>query len=629
MLLRMYMDPDKFYEDPDKVAEVREYILKKRAELLKKRAEQEKRLAPERKFFADLRVDVDARSFPRFHQQVRHLIESGLAIDSEKANVLSLTRTPTVLAAVAEATPEFKDLASHMIHLGSPDEWEDPNIYEGYAREVQARLSDLLRRSGYYEAAIAGEDSRAYFERVANRIMYPSIGEPFKVKILRLLAGAAFCRREFELCGFKVALLVSDKDLESLGPHPKACDDFFPGEKLAHQGWFLLNEVEGFRRDVGDEVPIPELEEPATSAQNLDSSSAATSIASKYNIIESIKSEAMESRSFVLSALERQLVTAGVEVVSFIPTDIPTPGAPMRKSMRKTRRYGGGHADHLAPILTLLLFNDELFDMPLGLVSEPGWKLHRMAMPGFEDENKEITYASETYTIREEHWSKFEKFAKVCGDVLPSNARVGNSIVPTDYWHRFAIALRRYLTASFSGARFIPGFSIRLQSQEDILDEAPEFYLLDVEPTIDAILLYYVFILEALFVKPGEQNKNKERVRNGCATLLNRDNKEWKSIRKFLNGAYEDRNNLVHGNEPKRKVSLVDLRRACQRVLAACVFLLAETKNATEAQAALDEATEVRAPIKYADALARARDAMYASIKNPAPIIFDFDWTQD
>jgi hypothetical protein len=233
------------------------------------------------------------------------------------------------------------------------------------------------------------------------------------MKFLRLLAGCSFPREQFPLCGYTV-VRMRPEEIEKLGAPADACRDFYQAERLNTTSslWFLQEEIKADQGliDCGPEESAP------TPAANL----------------------VVESESVPVPS--RQTIT-----VSRAPgADWPHYRLP-------------GFGGHLKPLLTLALFSNEFFDVPLALIADPGWRIWKLVAP-------ERRLNGLPYSVSEKNWAQFECFGGDCAQAFkkleePCFANRGK-LEYSGLSLAIAVAARHYLHATFAGVRRVPGFLI-------------------------------------------------------------------------------------------------------------------------------------------------------------------------
>ncbi len=145
-------------------------------------------------------------SFARYQERLKRIL--GPSKPGKKVH--RLPPTAVQLAREGHETPEFKKLVSDL--FGN-------RLEEGLLYEPTNTLALLLYRSGYYHAFIAGESTRPYRQRIADRIQF---GERERLSMW-LLGGCEF-PRSFRILDFSVESFT-DEQLMRSGPDRRIYKD--------------------------------------------------------------------------------------------------------------------------------------------------------------------------------------------------------------------------------------------------------------------------------------------------------------------------------------------------------------------------------------------------------------------
>lgn len=161
------------------------------------------------------------KAFSEYASVVRHLAIGGQANRARRVVVL-----PTAIqhvARTAEATPEFSRVATALLPSRS-----SPNYH----------ASEILRRSGFYHAALADSAKAPRWNVISRRVV------PHKTRTVTmlLLDVCWFARTRFRLAGYQV-VKHSSHEIKALGPGADIADSFYRRERLDpewfSQQWFL------------------------------------------------------------------------------------------------------------------------------------------------------------------------------------------------------------------------------------------------------------------------------------------------------------------------------------------------------------------------------------------------------
>jgi Apea-like HEPN len=467
-----------------------------------------------------------SESFYKLDQRLRSLIER----QSEAGELRALPLSPVQIAREAQQSPEYKSLIEELFtppgvadlmcdFLADLDQDEvDPDSALASAEAewdnrfdfYSAALSELLIRSGYYYAVLSGSvDVDSYYSAIKDRI-------PEKSRTLTklyLLDGCEFPRDQFDIAAVQV-VKMSRAELESLGPSPAVCKDFFPNEKIDARRlcnhWFLKiqeDELTGYEYDrwlsSGDAVLVE------------------------------------------LPGIGVQEIAAGYASASKL-----RPPAP--------RKY-------LDTLMILSLYQAAFFEITKIIVCEPGWR-----RVWFRSTTPRSARVAESYSVSMAKWSSFESHIDLCSRGL-QNARASRDPRP------LITSCRRYLQATFATGDIFPQWETKSMAIEHPRSpEALASQQHDRSDVVEDAVLHYVFALEALLTGDS-RDAIAEKVAISAALLIGRTDDEAAAVRTFVKAAYNSRSRLVHGQELKQKevVDVRKLRRICQRVLVVALSLYA------------------------------------------------------
>ena len=152
-------------------------------------------------------------------------------------NLIVLPPSPIELARLVEKTAEFEKLTNRNANFG-----------------------DLLRRAGYYNAALRGEGTEA----VLNRVQLRSDAQEVTTRTLMLLHGCEFAK-DFGLSNDvndprqlkRTIRWISKDEIGRLCPREDACESFYPSEnptrwRSCGDYWFYEEE----RLELSDHIPF-------------------------------------------------------------------------------------------------------------------------------------------------------------------------------------------------------------------------------------------------------------------------------------------------------------------------------------------------------------------------------------
>lgn len=161
------------------------------------------------------------KAFSEYASVVRHLAIGGQANRARKVAVLPAAIQH--VAQKAEATPEFARVATALLPGRN-----SPNYH----------ASEILRRSGFYNATLASQARNPRWNVISRRII------PHKVRIrtMLLLDVCWFARSRFRVAGYEV-VRHSKQEIRELGSGQEVTDTFYRRERLDpewfSQQWFL------------------------------------------------------------------------------------------------------------------------------------------------------------------------------------------------------------------------------------------------------------------------------------------------------------------------------------------------------------------------------------------------------
>jgi hypothetical protein len=276
---------------------------------------------------------------------------------------------------------------------------------------------------------------------------------------------------------------------------------------------------------------------------------------------------------------------------------------------------------HLWPFMILTLYDTRFFRVPIILVSEPEWRLQRVL--------SRTPRETIRYKITESEWARFETFVKLCEIGLRSASdhytpeslaewrKWGGRGLILPGWKRLAIAARHYLAATFATGDPLPELGIRrewvISPRSDVV-YAPHGWSAE-ESLIEELLLRYVFALEALLGLTNE--RGRQQVAPRVAVLIGRDQRERRRIAFIVEKAFRIRNKLVHGQIPDDKPPLVDLRKICQRTIAASLCIGSDVLEMDR----FEETLADLGPGKHlSDKIRRGCDDILSLLKDKSPI---------
>jgi hypothetical protein len=480
------------------------------------------------------RTQAIAKSFPALDAKLQPLITE--TRQEVRHQLYQLPLSARQLASVAETSIEFFQLAIDLFGIGLDDE----NL-QGELRFRAENLSELLRRSGYYNALLSTQPTQPYWEGVADRI-------PFmfrEIRHLRLLDRCQFPSERFDICGYSV-IRMSEEELHSLGPPISACKDFYPKEALndprLSQRWFLQSIVSH---------PTGYLDEDQSPGR----------------------------------VWNTQLVRDDRPLPQFVEREIAagTKESALIASGGNTERIGFGaewrvpFPDHMKPTLLLSLFHEAFFEIPLVLFAEPGWRIIHLASGPFHDDAR--------YVVSDDEWPRFQAFIR---ELEPAVQKISEDRLAKQ-WTWVRIAALHYLRATFASGKELPGsepYDILIEYPDSgVFGDEQDSYVFQATKT-DA-LLGYVFCLDALLGNLEDQSSQGVRLR--AAILAGETQQEVQSNKNLLKIAQRLRGDLVHGRVPGSDVDLPVVRRICQRVLAMILSLAVEYEDEDDLKVFLHE----------------------------------------
>lgn len=464
----------------------------------------------------------------------RHLREIAQRKESVSENLRQLPVTAPQLALIAESSEEFIRVAAELSRLGGPEFCESYGEWRKEAEQVARHpVSELLRRSGYYHGVIDGDAPEPYYFAVWDRIP----GKNREITTLYLLDGWSFPRAHFQI-GNQTVEQLTPVELEQIGLRRRICEDFFPTEAVDLQSlskfWFL------------------KVVEPQPTGYD-------------WNL--AFDSELNEYRY----PTEEEARSWGSAVIKNLD---PTKFEPAEKEVSAGfyapwwKISGVSDLDSLSSsVLPITLFSHRFFELPLILICEPGWRQIKIQKGFFRGTG--ILPNEKPFQIGEQDWNKFERWLEVCMSGL-AKAR---SLTPKKS-RPLLTACRRYLQATFATGDAIPEYDVGY-----IMPEIPGAeYNMFPHPArqnrpdaYEDALLHYAFTLEALLTG-DEKGDISLRLSTSAASIAGRDDDERRVIRDLVRGAYNARSRLVHGDEIKKPVDPIKLRRLCQRVLAIAIY---------------------------------------------------------
>lgn len=156
------------------------------------------------------------QSFTRLHKAALALSANRTAPGAART-VRRLPPGPRQLAALVEATPEFRSAIGDLVPAKTPHTHQ---------------ASELLRRSGFYHSILSGASPEVLWSILAAY----TVERTTEIRRFFLLDGCAFSSERFELAGHNVVRLHVD-EIKRLGPPEHVAEDFFPSESL-DSGWF-------------------------------------------------------------------------------------------------------------------------------------------------------------------------------------------------------------------------------------------------------------------------------------------------------------------------------------------------------------------------------------------------------
>jgi hypothetical protein len=159
---------------------------------------------------------VDRKLQSALDQKARIIASRGVSTRSG-ASLRALPPSPERLALLLEKSDEFAQLAS---------------VYSS------PRVSDSLRRSGYYHELLRGKSTKKIWEKVSARLA----SHETSVNTLTLLYGCEFAN-EFSVGDARVRR-VSAREMDALFPREDVCDSFCPSEdprrwRESADQWFM------------------------------------------------------------------------------------------------------------------------------------------------------------------------------------------------------------------------------------------------------------------------------------------------------------------------------------------------------------------------------------------------------
>jgi len=266
-------------------------------------------------------------SFVRFDEYVRRTLQQ-----TDKRKVSAVYVLPSSLRQIAlqaEQSDEFEEFVGDLAE-------QHKIVQEGY--DGCDAVADVLRRCGYYQSVLAGEERREYWQPIIDRLFQ----RKRMIEILFFLEGCRFAKEQFSLGGYSVEKM-SGAALQRLAVPTEFCKDFYPDENLSVRelswladGWFLRKTTAApigvFEQRAGPRPPVQE-------------------------------SARVRGRSVLIGG---PLDPVELAVGFFRSYDDLGNYAPRQ-----------GIAADLLPVLTLSLYDCKFFSVPAILVAEPGWRLLR------------------------------------------------------------------------------------------------------------------------------------------------------------------------------------------------------------------------------------------------------------
>jgi hypothetical protein len=199
--------------------------------------------------------DKVAEAFRALHERTRRILAVSTegASETTDSNRKLMVIRPSVqqLARTVEATDEFPKLAKALFKYALPvEDMTDKERRQALAKGVRA-VRELMRRSGYYHAVLAGEPPEPYWNRIVERLQL-TWGETAHVLVLGRIR---FPRSRFEIGGCTV--LQPQELVVDLGASRQVCEDFYPTEGLDEalgDHWVLVEPMTRRLTAVGGEA---------------------------------------------------------------------------------------------------------------------------------------------------------------------------------------------------------------------------------------------------------------------------------------------------------------------------------------------------------------------------------------
>ncbi len=296
-------------------------------------------------------------------------------------------------------------------------------------------------------------------------------------------------------------------------------------------------------------------------------------------------------------------IAAGVETFE----KLPERSKPHAESLRLD--------DQMKPLLLLALYSDRFFEIPLVLMSEPTWRIHRI--------RSERIRRPFSYRVSSREWSKFAQFIRRCDVAFETGTKetgTNRSEVreAVSSWRPLVVAANHYLRATFAGGDMppqwvhnYPWFRLVRKFPDSLRGELPR-----TTAVREDVLLRYVMCLEALLSGDSREAVG-EKIAARTALLTGRNDNERMWIGSFVKKAYGVRSDLVHGRTPKRDVDLRTLRALCQRVLSIVLFLVWKHDRSKEVADLLDDLLLSNGQQRL---VRDSRDEVFSLIADPAEL---------
>jgi hypothetical protein len=523
----------------------------------------------------------------RYHERLKQILGTDGPSLSEPSRVYQLPPSVHELARRGEESKEFAPLIRDLYELGGLERAEVYDFLRTYGddgAQIWRGLNDLLRRSGYYQAVIAGEPPEEYFQRIADRVQYGCR----QFSRFWLLDGCSFPRDSFELAGFSV-VKPSTQELISLGPAPHIAERFFPDENLDAESysrfWFLKRQ-DDIRSGYVSHQRWSEKKatQPESAADKLLREQLDEIVGKDDNLADPSPTQAPDRSPSSEEFPERVLK------LKYLRAEEIARGTYIHPELAVGRRHWFGEADGPAvPLLILSLYSHKFFDVPSAFIAESGWRLWwiKRGRPHGDQSGRPYLYRSSQsqFQISENQWERFEEFARLAASGLAA-LRLWRGD-DAGFANKFHLAAERYFRATFATARFWMSTFMLDESVSDIdfLDsyDLPQAQQ-DTAGISDEVLLQYVFALEALLFndKDKEESLNNKRTqkkisiarkfRSRLAGIVGRDTRERRWIEQVALQLYKVRSCIAHGDETENYPDFVVTRRLCQ--CAAGILLL-------------------------------------------------------